>query len=237
MRLLSFAIAALPLVLPLGGTLLEFPVDGPADPAKVAAARKMLEVETWDCAKHPTKDPGKVQLPFCSACSQAMTKVEVDGKIDSEAERYLRLDVADQRLRIVSGPWTGIGMLRESTIEKALEDTGASLRKTGWQMRGHVLLEVEAKKAEDTDGDETKAKAKTEAKTTANGKSLAKALAAFGKVEAGAKGELVLVRFTEQKDGYDRAALVAAVEDAGYTVKDLLWIVNQCSGELVMVAR
>lgn len=209
MKLLFPAIAALPLLFPLGGTVIELPVDGRADPAKLEAATGKLELETWDCPRHPHEDPGHVQLLECASCQQPMTRTEVDAKVD----RYLRLDVEGQRLRVVSGPWPGIALLRQSAIEKALQGTGLTLRATGWRLRKHVVLEVEA------------AKGKREA--------LEKALAAFGQVAFDRKGALVLVRLSDQKGGHDHAAMVAAVERAGCAVKDTLWIMNQCSGELV----
>jgi hypothetical protein len=210
MKLLSLIVAALPLCVPLGGTVLEFPVDGRADPAKLEAAKARLQFETWNCAKHPLKDPGNVRLPVCSQCGQAMAKVEVDPK----TERHLRLSAEEQRLSVVSGPWPGLGLLRQSAVEKAIQDTGLKLRPTGWHLREHVLLEVEAG-----------AKATRE--------DLTKALATFGKTEFDGPGMLVLVRLAEKKGGHDHVVLVAAAKVASYTVKDTLWVMNQCSGELV----
>jgi len=212
MKLLSLLVAALPLVLPLGGTLVDLPLEGRADAAKLDAAKARIRLETWDCAQHPHKDPGKVQLLNCSTCGQPLAKVEVDPK----AERYLRVELTGQHVRVVTGPWTGIALLRQSTIDQALKDTGLTLRTTGWQLRGHVLLEVEAQ-----------AKGSREA--------LAKALAPFGAAEIDGKTGLLLVRLAETKTGHDHAALVAAVKAANYSVKDTLWIMNQCAGELVTV--
>jgi hypothetical protein len=208
MKLLALAIAVLPSVLPRGGTLLELPVDGRADAAKVAAAEKLLEFETWDCSRHPHEDRAGVRLPVCATCQQPMTRVRADAKL----ARYVRLEVAGDRLRIVCGAWTGVALLRQSAIERALAGTGVSLRATGRQLHGHVVLDVEV-------ADRGRA-------------GLAKALAKFGKAEVPAQGSLVLVRLAEQANGHDHAALVAAVQAAGCTVVDTAWIVNQCSGGL-----
>ncbi len=205
--LLSSWIAALP----LGGTVLRFPVQGSVDPGKVAGLKAAIALETWDCAKHPAKDPGKIQLLRCATCGAALVKG--DGRTGGE-ERFLRVEVDGSGLSIVSGPWTGIGLLRLSTVAAALEGTGLSLARQGLGLRSHVLFEVAPA-----------AGSKPE--------ELRQALAPFGRVEMDASPGLVLVRLEDKKPGPELDTLTTAVRDARYEVKDTLWIVNQCAGKLL----
>jgi hypothetical protein len=197
-------------LLPVGGTLLEFPIQGTAPAAKIAAIGPAITFETWDCREHPAKDPGVVQLLRCATCKKAMNRS--DAKDDQEHRP--RVEVKQDRLTIVSGPWTGIGLLRLSTITAALKDTGLSLLGKGMRLRGHVLFELTATR-----------QSKPEA--------LRLALGAFGVVEGEPVPGPVLLRLAEKKEAVEYEAVAAAIRDAGYAVKDTLWIVNQCCGELV----
>lgn len=197
-------------LLPAGATLLEFPIQGTAPADKIAAIRAAITFETWDCLEHPAKDPGKVRLLRCITCGKAM--VRTDAKADQA--RYVRVNVQKDRLTIVSGPWTGIGLLRWSTITSALKDTGLSLIGKDIRLRGHVLFELTAT-----------AKAKPRA--------LRKALGAFGIVEGEPLPGPVLLRLAEKKDPVEHDAVAEAICGAGYELADTLWIVNQCCGELV----
>lgn len=199
-------------LLPRGGTLLEFPIKGSAPPEKIAAIAAAITVETWDCLEHQTKDPGKIRLLRCATCGKAMART--DGK--KALARDLRIDVGKDSLRIVSGPWTGIGLLRRSTLTAALHGTGLSLVDKGWRLHGHVLFELKAK-----------AGAKPDA--------LRKALEAFGTVEGGPGAGPVLVRLADRKEHVEHDTLVAVIRETGYELEDTLWIVNQCCGELVTI--
>jgi len=197
--------------LPLGGTVLRFPVQGSADPDRVAGLKAAIALETWDCPKHPAKDPGKIQLLRCATCGAALVKG--DGRTGGE-ERFLRVEVDGSGLSILSGPGTGIGLLRLSTIAAALEGTGLSLARQGLRLRSHVLFEVAP-----TSG--------------AKPEELRQALAPFGRLEMDASPGLVLLRLEDKKPGPEHDTVTAAVRDARYEVKDTLWIVNQCAGELL----
>jgi hypothetical protein len=196
------------LLFPRGGTLCEFPLRGTVLPAKVAAVVAAVAIETFDCPQHETKAPAKLQLPRCTTCGKAM--VRTTAKL---GDRHLVVEVRDDRLRVVAGPWSGLGLLRRSTLVAALRDSGAALAEQGCRLRGHVLLDLTATER-------------------ADGKALAKVLADHGTVdgEPGA-APLLLLHLAERAVAYD--ALAAAVRGTGYEVHDVAWIVNQCGGEIV----
>jgi hypothetical protein len=207
--------------LPVGGTVLTFPLQGSSeDSGKTAGLKASITFETWDCPDHPAKDPGKIQLLRCATCGSALVRAETPhGRKSEKSERIVRVEAKGRELTIVSGPWTGIGLLRLSTIRAALADTGLSVPDDGWKVAGHVLFEVAAS-----------AKAKPEAKP----EDLRRALAPFGAVEMDSLPGRVLVRLNGEKRDSEHVRLTQAIHRSGYEVKDTLWIVNQCSGELVL---
>ena len=230
MKTLAFVSIVACLLLPRGGTSLDFPIQGTAKPGKVDAIKAAIRIETWDCPEHPSKDPAKVHAMRCPTCGKALIRTDAkqtDAKqTDARQaeqkdgrERYQRVEVGEHTLQFVSGPSPGIGLLRRSTVVAALRDTGLSLADKGCQLRGHVLFEVAGKQ-----------------KDKADPEALRKALSAFGTVEGQPGAEPVLVRLADCKDPVEHATITAAIAAAGYDVKDTLWIVNQCCGELVTVA-
>jgi hypothetical protein len=217
MKTLAFVSIVACLLLPRGGTSLDFPIQGTVKPGKVDAIKAAIRIETWDCPEHPSKNPTKIHAMRCPTCGKAL--IRTDAKQTDGRERYQRVEVGEHTLQFVSGPWPGIGLLRRSTVVAALRDTGLSLLDKGCQLRGHVLFEVAGKQ-----------------KDKADPEALRKALSAFGTVEGQPGAEPVLVRLADRKDPVEHAAITAAIAGAGYDVKDTLWIVNQCCGELVTVA-
>lgn len=206
------------LIVPRGGTLLEFPIQGVTRGAKADAIKTALEFETWDCLAHPAEDPGKIQTLRCAVCRKPMIRTDAKRQEPADGrERYLKAEVRKDSLRVVSGPWTGIGLLRRSAVAAALRGTGLSLAEDGLQLHGHVMFEVTAKP-----------KAKPEA--------LNKALSVFGTVEGSPAAGPVLLRLARREDPVEHATVADAIRAAGYTLDDTLWIVNQCGGRLVTTA-
>lgn len=231
MKTLAFVSIIACLLLPRGGTALEFPIQGTAKPGKVEAVKAAFRIETWDCPDHPAKDPAKVPAMRCPTCGKPLIRTDARQTDARQAEpkdgreRYQRVEVGEHTLQFVSGPSPGIGLLRRSTVVAALRDTGLSLVDKGCQLRGHVLFEVAGKQKDQKDQ-----------KDKADPEALRKALAAFGTVEGKPGAEPVLVRLEDRKDPVELTTVTAAIAAAGYEVKDTLWIVNQCCGELVTVA-
>jgi hypothetical protein len=192
-----------------GGTLLTFPIAGSLAEAD-AEALKAIPVEIFDCEKHSLDHPGNIQLLHCKTCQTKMAKKDA-----ATVERYSNIRVAKDKIDIISGACPGIALLRASKVEDALTARNVRLVRKGWKLRGHVIFDVGATPKSDF----------------AN---LKRALEAFGRVEADKEALRVLLHFPEKGGPADHDAIVAAIEGAAWSVKDTLFIINQCQGKLVL---
>ena len=193
---------------PRGGTLLEFRIRGDVPAAKRAAVEAAVVTTTLDCRTHPRPEDKQTKHLGCETCGGPLqTRDSAPGET-----RWMQVELKNDSLRVLVGTWPGLAVLRWSTIETALAGSGASANTRDCMLHGRVFLELGAT-------------------ATAEPAVLARVLAMFGSAEGKLDAAQIPLQIGPRPVGLE--LLRAAVQSAGYELKDALWLVNQCGGELV----